>query len=432
MAQPPSPLSKPSLLAEQPLTRWQRSLIGLLLLAVVAYGLTLAMESTPSQVLQSSLQAGWNVFHDKGMYDEQPRVYRGPPLMAIAAAPFGNPSDAKSAGDSVPYALTRALWFFINVLCFWLATHWLVSLLETKDYPVSQQHWWLHRLLPFLLLIVPLSESIQAGFADGVLLLVIVSVMVTLVRKQHFATGLALAGAICLQFTALVLLFVPIWRRDRVMSIGILVGLLICLLLLPGLMFGLQQTNQLNEQYVNVIKQYEQKALGEEQNRSLASLVKQVLPAIIAGRDQWTLTIAFSVLGLLTLISCGLMGFKEELDPLRLFHFIGSLLAIMVLAHPLSALHSYSLLVPSIIGILAMVWNPATRPRVKSDLTLTLATMITLISLPSQQSALPLTGVIVCWLMNSWLLYRSGSARQTTVIAHSLHHTANVALPNAA
>jgi len=423
----------PSLRAVQPLNWWHRSFIGLFLFAIAAYGIWLAMESTPSQVLQSSLQAGWNVLHNKGMYDDQPRVYRGPPLMAIAAAPFGNSSDGSHASDSVPYPLTRALWFFVNVLCFWLATHWLVSLLETKDNPVSPQRWWLHRLLPLLLLIVPLAHSLQAGFADGVLLLVIAGLTVSLGRRQFFGTGLALGGAICLQVTALVLLFVPIWRRDRVMSIGIVCGLFITLLVLPGLMFGLQHTNQLNEQYFSVISQYEQKAFGEELNHSLASLVRQVLPANTPVGDQWAVPAALSILGFLTLISCALMGFSDELDPLRLLHFIGSLLVIMLLVHPASALHSYTLLVPSIIGILGVLWNPATSHRVKTDLTLSLLVMISFISLPLPQPLLPVSGVIVCWLMNTWLLYRSSLlSRQTTGITHSPILNTQVTLPKAA
>ncbi|HQR06059.1 MAG TPA: glycosyltransferase 87 family protein [Gemmatales bacterium] len=421
MVQPHSSVSMPNLRTEQLLTWWQRSLIGMLLLTIVAYGLSLAMESTPSLVLQSSLQAGWNVLHDKGMYDEQPRVYRGPPLMAIAAAPFGHSSSGNGASDSVPYPVTRALWFFVNVLCFWLATHWLVSLLETIKNHVAPLRWWLHRLLPLLLLIVPLADSLQEGFADGVLLLVITALVISLTRWQFFAAGLALAFAMCLQLTAMALLFIPIWRRDRVMSIGVMCGLLFCLVLLPGLMFGLQHTNQLNEQYVNIIKQYGQEALGEEQNHSLASLVKQVLTTTSADRDQWALAIALSCLGLLTLFSCGLMGFREELDPLRLFHFIGSLLIITLLAHPLSALHSYSLLVPSVIGILRVVWNPATSHRVKMNLTVSLATMLALISLPLHQPVLPLFGVIVCWLVNAVLLYRSSSSRQITSTAPSRH-----------
>lgn len=432
MAQPLLPITTPSLRAIEPHSWWQRSLICLLLLGIVVYGLSLAIESTPSQVLQSSLQAGWNVLHDKGMYDEQPRVYRGPPLLAIAAAPFGNSADGSGASDTVPYPLTRALWFFVNVLCFWLATHWLVCLLETKDSPISPSRWWLHRLLPLFLLIVPLADSLQEGFADGVLLLVIAALLVSLTRRQFFATGLALAGAVCLQVTALVLLFIPIWRRDRVMSLGIVCGLLITLLLLPGLIFGLQHTNRLNEQYFSVIRQYEQKALGEEQNHSLANMVKQALPTTSPARDQWAVTVALSVLGLLTLISCGLMGFSEELDTLRLFHFMGSLLPIMLLVYPRSALHSYTLLVPSIIGVLAVVWTPATSHRMRTKLTLSLVAMVTLISLPLHQPLLPVSGIIACWLINTCLLYRSNVSRQTNGITQSPHLSTKITLPKAA
>lgn len=418
--------------ADPTLTWWQRSFIFLILLGIVAYGLSLSMEATRSQVLQSSLQAGWNVRHHKGIYDAQPRVYRGPPLMAIAAAPFGNASDGIPGSDSVPYPLTRALWFFANVFCIWLATHGMVNLLETKGSLTSPFSWWLHRLAPLILLIVPMASSLQAGYADGVLLLLIAAMIHSLVRRQVFATGLALAGAVCLHFTALVLLFIPIWRRDRLMAISVMVGLLICLVLLPGLMFGLQHTNQLNEQYLHVIKQYEQKAMVETPHGSLVSVIKEWLPANVAEREKWAVMVVLSVLGILTLMSCGFMGFSDEINPLRLLHFMGSLVAIMLLVHPQSATHSYLLLAPSYVGILAVAGNTGTSQRVKTELILTLGCVTLLISLPSHWPWLPLAGVFACWLMNVLLLSRSRSTRLSASGGQYTLPGSSHSLPNAA
>ncbi|MFT3879094.1 MAG: glycosyltransferase family 87 protein [Gemmatales bacterium] len=402
------------LCAEHPLNWWQRVLLGLLLLGVVVYGLSLAMEANPSKVLQSSLQAGWNVLHDKGMYDEQTRVYRGPPLMAIAAVPFSHSSAEIKDSATVPYPLTRALWFFVNVLCFWLATHWLVNLLNASVGNVPPQRWWLHRLLPPLLLVIPLADSLHSGFADGVLMLVIASLLVTLVRRQFFASGLALAAAVCLQFTSVILVFIPIWRRDRMMPLGMITGLLFTLVLLPGLMFGLQGTNRLNEQYVSVIKK---NAFDDQHSPSLIGVIKQGISESSSTRDQWAIALAVLTLVLLTVLTCGLMGFGEEHDPQRLIHFIGALLTIMLLAHPQPALHSCTLLLPSLIGILGVLWNPTTTHRTKSILTVCMAIVFVLITLPPQPSLFPLTGVIVCWLVNIFMLYHSSPARQNQLMS---------------
>lgn len=430
--------SRPSLRgADLPLTWWQLSLIGLLIVSIIAYGLSLTVEVNPSQVLQSSLQAGWNVLHDKGIYDEQLRPYRGPPLIAIAAAPFGNPSVGISDSVTVPYPLTRAIWFYVNVLCIWLATHWLVSLVETstqQDTVITRQRWWLHRLLPLVLLIVPLTDSLQSGYADGVLLLVVAALIVGVVRRHYFASGIALAGAICLQFTSLVLLFIPIWRRDRVMSLGIVFGLLFTMLLLPGLMFGLQRTNRINEQFVEVIKRHEQQALADEQNHSLAGLVLQAIPTASSTREQWAIAFTLMPLTLLSLISCGLLGFNSvhEQDPLRLIHFISCLLAIMLLAHPLTSRHSYALLVPNMVGVLGAMSNPEKTQRWNSTFACSLALMVALISLPLHHPFLPVLGVSACWLLNAFLLYQSSSARHTSVITSSTVTTTLASIPKAA
>jgi len=390
--------------AELPLAWWQRCLIGVLVVAIVAYGLSLIIEVAPSQELQSALQAGWNVSHDKGMYNSSSNEFHAPPLIAIAAVPFGYPSDGTSDSQAVPYPLTRALWFYLNVLGLWLATHWLVGLIEPST--VTSRRWWLNRLLPLFLLIVPLANSLHAGTADGLLLLIVAALVVGLVRQQYFAAGLALAGAICLQITALVLLFVPIWRRDRTMSLGIVVGLLLTLLLLPGLYFGLQRTSRLNEQYVEVLKKHEQLALDDEQNHSLLGMMKHALPTTGSFRDQWAITLTFSILILLTLMSCGLMGFNQNQTPQRLLHFIGSLLAIMMLASPQSTVHSFALLLPTIIGSLSN--------RLSTSLTLSLMFIIAMISLPLQQPLLPLLGITSCWVLNSTLLFNSSSTHLVT------------------
>jgi Glycosyltransferase family 87 len=415
---------------DSPLSWWERSLIGVLVVAIVAYGLSLLINVAPSQELQSALQAGWNVLHDKGMYDSSSGEFHSPPLLAIVVIPFGYPANGIDDSQAVPYALTRALWFYLNVLCLWLSTHWLASLVESAD--VAPGRWWLNRLLPLLLLIVPLAHSLQAGTADGLLLLIVSSLVLGLVRGQYFATGLALVGAICLQITAVVLLFVPIWRRDRVMSLGIVFGLLLMLLLLPGLYFGLQRTNRLNEQYVEVLKQYEQQALADEQNHSLFGMIKQAIPADGADRDPWAIAITITVLAALTLISCGLMGFNQHQEPLRLLHFVGSLLAIMLLASPQSVLHSFALLVPAIVGSITVASNQARSNRLNSGLLLSLLVMSTLISLPLQQPLLPLLGIFSCWLLNAGQLYRSCPAHYVIVSPPFTEINITPSLPKAA
>lgn len=416
--------------ADSPLTWWQRSLIGVLVVAIVAYGLSLIIDVAPSQELQNALQAGWNISHDKGMYESSTNEFHAPPLLAIAAIPFGYPASGINDSQAVPYPLTRALWFYLTVLCFWLATHWLAALVEPTT--VTPRRWWLNRLLPLLLLIVPLVQSLRTGSSDGLLLIIVAALILGLVRQQFFAAGCALACAICLQITSLALLFVPIWRRDRVMSFGIVFGLLVSLLLLPGLYFGLQRTNRLNEQYVEVLKQYEQQALAAEQNHSLVGMIKQAIPADSSVRDLWAIAIVLSVLASLTLISCGLMGFSQNQEPLRLIHFIGSLLAMMLLASPQPMLHSFALLVPTIIGTLAVASNQTSSNQLNSSLTLTLVCISVLISLPLQQPLLPLLGIFSCWLLNASLLYRSSPAHYAIVSSPIATISSPPGLPKAA
>ena len=415
---------------DSPLTWWQHSLIGVLVVAIVAYGLSLVIEVAPSRELQSALQAGWNVLHEKGMYDSTSNEFHSPPLIAIASVPFGYPANGLEDHQAVPYPLTRALWFYLNVLCLWLATHWLTSLIEPSK--VSPRRWWLNRLLPLLLLIVPLSRSLQTGSSDGLVLMIVAALMVGLARRQYFAAGLALAGAMSLQITSVILLFVPIWRRDRVMSFGIVFGLLVTLLLLPGLYFGLQHTNRLNEQYVEVLKQYQQNSLADEQNHSLLGMIKQAIPASSAVRDPWAIAIAISVLASLTLISCGLMGFNQQQEPMRLLHFVGSLLAIMLLASPQSAMHLYALLIPTMIGVLATASNQIRSSRVNSILMLALVCISAIVSLPLQLPLLPLLGITSCWLLNSSLLYRSSPAQIALVSTPIATISSPPGLPKAA
>jgi len=403
---------------ELPVTWLQGSLIGVLLLLVVVIGISLALEDTPSQILQGTLQAGWDVAHRNGMYEERTHVYVGSPILAIAAAPFGY-SRIGHSSILVPFPLTRVMWFFVNVISFWLATHWLVRLLETsilKEYSISQQRWWLHRILPLLLIFIPLTDSLRHGYADGVLLLVVSGLIVSLNSRQFFASGLALAGAICLQFTSLALIFVPIWRRDRVMTLGIVVGLFLLLFLLPGLRFGLGGTNRLNEQYLAANQLDEQNTMNDHRQQSFISLVNLNLQVMV----------------LLSLISCGLMGFSTDSHPLRLLHFIGSLLAIMLLADSQPGLHSSTILLPSIVGFMGMVWNPSTNMREKCDLSLLLAMMIALISISILQPLLLFVGAAMCWLLNACLLYRSQGEKGNEGIVPKKQIDHIPALPKAA
>lgn len=341
----------PSERAEGLPLRWRERLgVMVFALAIVAYGMVTMINAEAGSghgtELRSVLGAGWAVRSQKNLY-AIPSEFTGPPVLAVLVAPLAQPTLGAGASDIVPWVLAVAISYFFNVLCLIVAIHWLAGTAESYSISSNIRHWWYVRVMPALVLLVPLGMSGASGTSHAMVLLLVAGMFRNLVGRQSFGAGVCLGAAMCLQVSVDLLVLLPIWRRDRQMTIGTVLGVALGMLLLPGLVFGLQGTNQLNAQYLEIVKQ----TLVDK----VDWLTAWISPMFSAPLQGTTIAVTWMV-GSVIVLSLGATliaaGNPKKQNPERLLLVLGCMLAVISLIDMQASQAQGCYLLPMVIGLI--------------------------------------------------------------------------------
>src|SRR5262249_25022464 len=194
-------------------------------------------------------RAAWSVRTGNDLYDvtdDNLWHYNYPPLYAILMAPLADPPQGADATGYVPYAVSVAVVYALNLLFLALAVHWLAGALERAGpgrMPArGGRRWWLLRVGPVLVCLPPVGHTLMRGQANLLLLALICGMIAAAVHGRRFLAGVSLAGAICLKIFPAFLLLYPLWRRDGRCLAGCAAGLFVGLILSPVVALGPRRT----------------------------------------------------------------------------------------------------------------------------------------------------------------------------------------------
>jgi hypothetical protein len=275
----------------RPLTRVEKVLVGLILFGWVAFGCLVEYRSAFLRRRMGDVgvyfRAGWAVrTGGRSLYsltDDNGWHYHYPPLFAILCSPLADPPTrdltrtvsatvgvgGTPAGPlmavttlascpsplepdlswSLPFPVSVAIFYALNLLCLGGAAHLLASALErhSQVFGVSKisfdvRRWWWLRLLPVFLCLPPIGHTLVRGQANVFLLLAMCGALAASLNGRKFSAGFWLSGAICLKLFPGYLLLLPLWRRDLRYLVGCASGLLLGLVLIPVLALGPEMT----------------------------------------------------------------------------------------------------------------------------------------------------------------------------------------------
>jgi alpha-1,2-mannosyltransferase len=338
------------------------------------------------------LRAAWAVQTRRDIYstmEERGLHYHYPPLLAIALAPLADPPIGSGEPGYVPFAVSVALWFCLSVGCIAFGAHRLASALEARAAEWGRppparwsRSWWALRVIPCVACLPASAHGLSLGQVTPLLMLLCCSTAAALLRRRSFEAGAWLAGANCLKLIPVFLLLYPLWRRDRRMLIGCVVGMLLGgvavpaavlgparaasyyrewveALVLPGL--GLAEASDRAEELLNVTATQSQSPLGVMHHTLHAGDPHPpVQPAPGVRLAHWVIG------GGLTLLTLAAAGRREARDATAEVLLFGALIADMLLLSPVCHQHYLTLLVPLAMGLLAAAGSaprPLLRPR---------------------------------------------------------------------
>jgi hypothetical protein len=238
--------------ATKPLSRWEKIGIALFVVFLLGFGVHVEQRSAFLERrmgdLDVFLRAAWAVRNDADLYEitsDNDWHYLYPPLYAILITPLADPPKGEDATGYVPYAISVALCYLINLLSLMVAAHVLASALEERSsgasFPPQPRYcrrWWMLRLWPILICFLPIGHTLMRGQVNLIVLASLCAALAGWIRQQQFRAGLWLALAICIKVVPAFLLVYPLWKRDGRSLLGCLTGCVVGLVLIPGIVFG--------------------------------------------------------------------------------------------------------------------------------------------------------------------------------------------------
>lgn len=377
----------PSFVPVRPLGRHERWAVVLLLVGFLLYGLAVekrsAYMSRRMGDLGVYLRAGWAVRQGGAelytITDDNGWHYSYPPLFAILMAPLADPPHGVSGHGLIPYPVSVAICYLLNLLALALAVHLLAGALDhvspratVRGQPAGSLRWWLLRVVPVLLFVPPVGHTLMRGQANLLLLLLVCGMIAALIRGQSLRAGLWLAGAVCLKIFPAYLLLVPVARRDGRCLAGFALGLVVGLGVVPAAVLGPARTVQCYRELRATLLEPAM-GVGQDQSRAkelievtatdsqsfLASLHntlhldRTTRPHVASPgvrRAHWLLGGLFT---LLTLASVGRRKATGRDIPL----FVGALTLVMILLSPVCHTHYFVLSVPVMMALIAQSWD---------------------------------------------------------------------------
>jgi alpha-1,2-mannosyltransferase len=438
-----------SSLAYQPISRFDKYFLVGLTITILAFA---AVVETRSAFMQRRMtdadcyfRGAWAVRAGEDLYeitDDSLWHYNYPPLLAILLTPLADAPAGVDRSFMLPYPVSVAIWFWLTLACGAVGIHWLARSLEegspdpwVRGTPVGCQRWWRRRLVPFLICLPPIGHSLMRGQVNLIILMVFAGMIAAQLRGRRFTAGLWLAGAICVKIFPAFLLIFPLWRRDGRFLAGTALGLMVGLLLVPGIVLGPSQTVAGYAKLTNAVLLPGLLNKGGDDSRAVeltnvTSTDSQGFPTVLHNTlhpdpvtrphrsDLAERMVALGLAGLVTLATLLAIGRRLKRpghQPAVLMMLAwGIMILPMLFASPVAHLHYYCWCVPMVMALLALV-QP--RGRVIAGWLVFVAlfhTVHVLVHIPEwgmlRDLGLAMYGGLVLWVWGMAVLLRSPAA----------------------
>jgi hypothetical protein len=188
-----------------------------------------------------------------------------------------------------------ATWYALSVLFIFLSAHCLACVLEgcglrspLPDGNAERHRWWKLRLFPLLVCVGSLVRDLSRGQVDLLMLAVIAFGIYLAANKDCFKAGLCLSFPATVKLFPAFLLLYPFWRRQWWLAAGVMTGLVLSLIILPGIVLGPKRTIELYQVWVQVLVK---PALGHGTDTSrlkeLTGMTSTDNQSLLAGIHNW-------------------------------------------------------------------------------------------------------------------------------------------------
>ena len=198
--------------------------------------------------IQVFFRAGWAIWSGFPLYqvtDYHGWSYHYPPTFALLMGPFADPLPGHPRlWWAMPYPVATAVWYLLSVAFAIAATQtWATALERTR--PLTNQTEFSRFALRFgsFAGVIPyIGDGLARGQPTALLLLLCVGFLVLYTEKRLAFAAFALALAIVIKLFPVVLVLLPLLRRDLKCLVWIAIWCVVLLLVLPAICIGASAT----------------------------------------------------------------------------------------------------------------------------------------------------------------------------------------------
>jgi hypothetical protein len=315
------------------------------------------------------LRAAWAARTGNDMYavtDDNDWHYCYPPTFALVLMPLADPPGGHSRAGYLPYPISVGIWIILSYAFVFWVVHSLAKLVVPEAIPGSRR-WWAARNGPFILCMGGIFYTIVHGQVNTFVAFLIAAAFVAWAANRKLTSGMWLAGAIAVKVVPAFLVLFPIVHRDRRTLIGVALGGVLLLGVLPACVFGVSGAIQENRKLVEQVllpgatgngDQTRAQELTETiatDSHSFQAVIHNYLHpdryARPANASNATRLTHWVICGLMTFVTllvgwcCRNGGVSTQLI------FLGCLSLVMILTSPVSHIHHYAMVLPAICGL---------------------------------------------------------------------------------
>ena len=386
----------------EPLEKKQRVGLWLLLLLSITFGVWVelrgALQHTRKTDVGVYFRAAWAVRTGNDLYsvvDNRGWHYIYPPFFAILMSPLADPPSGMSRVGYMAYDVSLGIWYIVTLAMGVGGAHILAKALEetssdpsVRNQPLFCQRWVALRILPLLILLPAIGRGLMRGQVDMPIAFLLCGVAASLLHKRRFRAGLWLAATICIKIIPVLLLLLPVWRRDWRMICGVLVGLAFWLIIIPLSVMGPHRVfSSYQTFYAEVISGGIAGNTGGRVGEELTGItstdsnspmvimhnfihpIRSIRPVVAADGVRlahWLIALSLIIISLYAAgwrSSRHLFSGEVEANPREIL-FLGVLLLTMFFGSPVFSPHYVSIAIPLVAVVLSILWDKYSYPMI--------------------------------------------------------------------
>lgn len=312
----------------------------------------------------------WNRADIYGVASDNGLHYVYPSAFAVLMVPFADPPPAAPhTGYFIPYAVSVAAWYLLN-LGFVAATVHLLAKVVLPDARRGTRRWWFARTVPVYACIGGIGFTLGRGQVNLLIVALVAAMFAAAVRGRRVAGGAWLGAAIALKVIPAFLLLFPAVRRDWRASAGVAVAVAAGWVALPVAIWGWAGTVKQHTVFARnvllagITGSGGEQRFAEELTETTATDSQSFQAALHhvrhldqakwqrpphAGREarlgHWAIALG--------LTAATLLAARRRLtpDPADQLVFLGCLCAVMMLVTPVSHMHYYAFVLPAVAAL---------------------------------------------------------------------------------